>query len=175
MFAEAAVTIRAEAEVANRAVDEVPIDPNVRVSEPMSPRLQPVVSLLRRRRTQMGKETFEATRQMVRLAQGNLCGIQLDENQWRTKDVPLDQKAITIDAKQRAVTQLTSNNYESGIGDLRSVAGHQAERADSMLPIEAMKYSANTIADVSYQFEHYTRKLWDRNKCVAKHFSVMTG
>ena len=29
--------IRAEAEVANRAVDEVPIDPNVRVSEPAGP------------------------------------------------------------------------------------------------------------------------------------------
>ena len=36
-----------------------------------------------------------------------------------------------------------------------------------------MKYSANTIADVSYQHEHYTGKLWDRDKCVAKHFSVI--
>ena len=62
---------------------------------------------------------------------------------------------------------------ETGIVDLRSVAGHQVERADSMLPIEAMKYSVNTIADVSYQYEHYTRKLWDRDKCVAKHFSVI--
>ena len=41
-----------------------------------------------------------------------------------------------------------------------------------LLPIEAMKYSANTIAEVSYQCEHYTGKLWDRDKCVAKHFSV---
>ena len=41
-----------------------------------------------------------------------------------------------------------------------------------MLPAEAMKYSANTVADDSHQYEHYTRKLWDRNKCVAKHFSV---
>ena len=39
-----------------------------------------------------------------------------------------------------------------------------------MLPIEAMKYSANTIAGVSHQYEHYAGKLWDRNKCVAKHF-----
>ena len=38
-------------------------------------------------------------------------------------------------------------------GDLRSVAGHQAVQADSMLPIEAMKSSANTIAGVSYQYE----------------------
>ena len=34
---EAEVPIRAEAEVANRAVDAVPIDPNVRVSEPVEP------------------------------------------------------------------------------------------------------------------------------------------
>ena len=44
-------------------------------------------------------------------------------------DVSLDQKALTSDPMQRAVTQLTSNNAESGIGDLRSVARHQAERA----------------------------------------------
>ena len=42
-----------------------------------------------------------------------------------------------------------------------------------MLPVKAMKYSANTIADVGYPYEHYTGKLWDRNKCVAKHFSVI--
>ena len=119
----------------------------------------------------MGKETSEATRRMVRLAQGNLCGIQL----WRWRgsasavsqaqaiDVPLDQKATTT----------ATNIVESGIGDLRSVAGHQAEQADSMLPIEAMNYSANTIADVSHQYEHYARKLWDRNKYATKHFSVI--
>ena len=56
---------------------------------------------------------------------------------------------------------------------MRSVAGHQAERADSMLPAEAMKYSANTIADVGRQYEHYTGKLGDRDKHVAKHFSVV--
>ena len=95
---------------------------------------------------------------------------QPDMSQARPMDVSLDQEAITTGTKQRAVTQLTSNNVESGIGDLRSVAGHQAERADSMLPSEAMKYSANTIADVSYQYEHYTGKLWDRDKCVAKAF-----
>ena len=98
---------------------------------------------------------------------------QADVSQARPMDVSLDQKAITTDTKQRAETQLTTNNVESGIGDLRSVAGHQAERADSMLPIEAMKYSANTIADVTYQYEHYTGKLWDRDKCVAKHLSVI--
>ena len=53
----------AAGDVANRTVDAVPIDPNVRVSEPVEP--APVVSLLRWRRTQMGKETSEATRRMV--------------------------------------------------------------------------------------------------------------
>ena len=36
-----------------------------------------------------------------------------------------------------------------------------------------MKCFANTIADVNYQYEHYTGKLRDRDKCVAKHFSVI--
>ena len=36
-LSEAEVPIRVEAEVANRAVDAVPIDPNVRVSEPVEP------------------------------------------------------------------------------------------------------------------------------------------
>ena len=57
--------------------------------------------------------------------------------------------------------------------DWRSVAGHQAEQADSMLPAEALKYSANTIGDVSHQYEHYNEKLWDRDKCVEKHFSLI--
>ena len=41
-------------------------------------------------------------------------------------------------AGSKATTTAT-NNVESGIGDLRSVAGHQAERPESMLPVEAMK------------------------------------
>ena len=55
------------------------------------------------------------------------------------------QNATTTATKQRAVTQLTTNSVEGGIGGLRSVAGHQDERADSMLPAEAVKYFANTI------------------------------
>ena len=55
-------------------------------------------------------------------------------------------------------------------GGLRSVAGHQLEQADAMLTIEAMKSSANIITDVSRQCGHYTGKLWDRDKCVAKQF-----
>ena len=36
-----------------------------------------------------------------------------------------------------------------------------------------MTYSANTIADVSRQYEHCDGKLGDRNKHVAKYFSVI--
>ena len=42
-----------------------------------------------------------------------------------------------------------------------------------MLPIEAIKSSANTIDEVSRQYEHYTGKLWNRDKCVAKHCGVL--
>ena len=63
-----------------------------------------------------------------------------------TMDVSLDQKTTTTATKERAALQWATNSGESGIGDLKSVAGHQAEQADSMLPIKAMKYSANTIA-----------------------------
>ena len=37
------------------------------------------------------------------------------------------------------------------------------------LPIETMNSSSNTIDDVSCQYEQYTGKLWDRDKCVAKY------
>ena len=56
---------------------------------------------------------------------------------------------------------------------MRKFDGHQAEQADSMLPIEAMQYSVNKIGDVSPQCEHYAEKLWDRNKHVAKYFSMI--
>ena len=87
-------------------------------------------------------------------------------------DASLDQNTTTTVTKQTAATQLATNNVENGIGVSKSVAGHQSEQADSILSMEAMKYSANTIAEVSYQYEHYTRKLWDRDKCVAKHFML---
>ena len=89
---------------------------------------------------------------------------QLDENQWQTMGVSPDQNATTNATKRRTETQLTTNSVESYIGGLRNVAGHQAERADVLLPFEAMKYSANTIADVSHQYEHCEGKLGDRNK-----------
>ena len=95
------------------------------------------------------------------------------KDQLQTINVSLDQRNTTVATKQRAATQWTTNKVEGGIGDLKRVAGHQAEQADLILPLEAMKCSVNTIADVSNQDEHYTRKVWDRDKCVAKHFSVI--
>ena len=47
---------------------------------------------------------------------------QPDVSEARLMDVSLDQKAITTDTKQRAITKLTTNNDESRIGDWRSVA-----------------------------------------------------
>ena len=76
---------------------------------------------------------------------------QLDEKQLPATNVSLDQKTTTTATKQRSVTQLSTNNVDSGVGGLRSVAGHQVEQADSMLPDEALKYSANTIGEVSNQ------------------------
>ena len=66
-----------------------------------------------------------------------------------------------------------TNSVESCISGLRNVAGHQAERADVSWPIVAMKYPANTIADVCHQYEHCDGKLGDRNKHVAEYFSVI--
>ena len=62
---------------------------------------------------------------------------------------------------------------EGGVGGLRSDARHPAEQADVKLPIETMKVSANMIDDASRQYEQYTRKLWDMNKCVAEHCGVL--
>ena len=116
-----------------------------------------MVSLLRWRRTQIDRDVRgntedgqTSTKKLVRNPVVERAGGAAplpDVSQARPMDVLLDQKALTTDTKQRAVTQLTSNTVESGIGDLRSVAGHQAERADSILPIEAMKHSAKTFAD----------------------------
>ena len=74
----------------------------------------------------------------------------------QTRTVSLDSRTTTTAAKQRAATQFTRDNVESSIGDVKSFAGHQAEQADSMLPVEAMKYYANAIADAGHQYDHYT-------------------
>ena len=62
---------------------------------------------------------------------------------------------------------------ENCLGGLRNVAGHQVEPADSMLPMEVIKFSANTIAAVSYPYKHYTEELGERDKQVAKRFGVI--
>ena len=91
----------------------------------------------------MGKETSEATRRMVKQSTRKLvrnpvgeraggAAPQPDVSQARPMDVSLDQKATTTDTKERTATQLTSGNVEIGICDLRSIVGHQAERADDV-------------------------------------------
>ena len=55
-------------------------------------------------------------------------------SQAQHMDVSLDQKATPTATMQRAGT-IATNNFGSGTDDLWSVAGHQGERADSMLPI----------------------------------------
>ena len=59
---------------------------------------------------------------------------QPDVSQAQPMDVSLDQKATPTATMQRAGT-IATNNFGSGTDDLWSVAGHQGERADSMLPI----------------------------------------
>ena len=110
------------------------------------------------------------TDQIVERDGGASC--QLDQNQLQSVKVSLDRDVTTNATMQRVGTQLTTNNVESGIGGLRIVAGHQVEQADSMLPIEAMKSSANTIAGVSRQYEHYTGKLRDRDTSALQSISV---
>ena len=81
----------------------------------------------------------------------------------------LDKNATTVATRQRVETQLTPNNVERCIGDLRSLHGHQAQQADWMLPAEAMKKSSvNTIDDVTHWYDHYTGKLRGRDKYVGR-------
>ena len=66
-----------------------------------------------------------STRKLVRnpvVERAGEAAPQPNVSQAQPMDVPLDQKAKTV----------ATNNVESGIGDLRSAAGHQAEQADSM-------------------------------------------
>ena len=163
----------AEAETASHAGDSILSSPDVREIESLKSTEATGQTVAMEVNTTDGQTS---TRKLVRnpvVERAGGAAPQSDVSQAQPMDVSLDQQATATAAKQRAGTQLTANNVESGIGDLRSVGGYQAERADSMLPVEAMKYSANTIADVGYQYEHYTGKLWDRHKCVAKHFSVI--
>ena len=156
-----------EAEVANRTVDVVPIDPNVRSSEKVEPAAavggQPTAMMRNTTNDQTG--TRKLVRNTVVETNGG-ASRQLDENQWQTMDVSLSQNATATATEQ---TQLTTNSVESCSSGLTNVAGHQGERADVLLPIEAMKCSANTIDDVNYQYEHRTGKLWGQKqmRCTA--------
>ena len=116
----------AEAEVANRIVDAVPIDPNVRVSKPVEPAAaaggQPAAMEANTdgQRDVKGNTTDgqTSTRKLVRnpvVARAGGAAPQPDVSQARPMDVSLDQKATTTDTEQRAVTQLTWNNVEKTV------------------------------------------------------------
>ena len=99
---------------------------------------------------------------------------RLEQSQLHSMTVSLNRGDTTTTATvQRVRPRWITNTVESGIDGGRTVARHQAEQADVKLPIETMKSSANIIDDVSCQYEQYTGKLWDRDKCVAKHCGVL--
>ena len=107
----------AEAEVANRTVDVVPIDPNVRGSEPVEPAAavgdQPAAMDKNTTIDQAGRRKL-VWNPVVDRDCGASC--QLDENQLQTMYVSLNQNATTTATKRRAETQLTTNSVESCIG-----------------------------------------------------------
>ena len=83
------------------------------------------------------------TRKLVRnpvVERDGWTSCQLDENQLQTMDGSLNQNATITATLRTAETPWTTNLVEGCIGGLRNVAGHQAERADVLLPIEAMKF-----------------------------------
>ena len=106
---KAEVPIRAEAEVGNRAADEVPIDPNVRVCEPVDPAAeagnQPIAMEVN-------------TDPVVERAGGTAP--QPDVSQAQPMEVSLEQRVTTGATKLTAETQLTPNSVEGYIRGLRS-------------------------------------------------------
>ena len=90
---------------------------------------------------------------------------QLDESQLQPMDVSLDQYDTTVATKQRPRTPSTANTAEEGgMVGFRSFDGHQDDSAELRSSVEAMKKSSRkTIRHV-----HYTEKLQDRDKCIAK-------
>ena len=138
----------AEAETANRAVDSIQSGPVVREIESLK------ITEATGRTVAMDEAN---TDQVVERADG--ASRQLDEN----------QNVTTGATKQRAGTQLTPNNVEGCVGCLRSFDGHQAEQADWMLSVEAIKKSsANTTDDVSHRYDSHTGKLRNRDYYIAR-------
>ena len=111
-LAEAEVPIHAEAEVANRAVDAVPTDPNVRDS------VEPAAAA--------GDQP--AAMEVSTDPTGERAGgaaLQPDVSQVQPMEVSLGQRAATGATKRTAETQLSPNTVEGYIGGLRSFDGRQ--------------------------------------------------
>ena len=156
-LAEAEVPIRAEAEVANRAVDAVPVDPNVRDSAPVEPAAaaggQPAAMEV-------------STDPVVERAGG--AAPQPDVSQVQPMEVSLDQRAATGATKRTAETQLTPNTVEGNIGGLRSFDGHQDVETNVMSAIETTKddSAAEAMDEDSRRCDYYTGE-FDRDKFFA--------
>ena len=164
-LAEAEVPICVEAEVANRVVDVVPMDPNVRVSEPVEPAAeaadaaggQPVAMEVKTTNEQTG------TRKLVRnpvVERAGGAAPQPDVSQAQPIEVSLEQRVTTGATKRAAETQLTPNSVEGYIGGLRSFDGHQDVQTNVMSAIEttnedpaAEKESMRTVAGMTTTLE----------------------
>ena len=108
-LAEAEVPIRAEAEDATRAVDAVPIDPNVREGESVEPAAAAGGQLA----------AMEAnTDPVVERAGG--AAHQPDVSQAQPMEVSLEQRVTTGATKCTAETQLTPHSVEGYIRGLRN-------------------------------------------------------
>ena len=138
-LAEAEVPIHAEAEVANRAVDAVPSDPNVRVSEPVEPAASADDQLV----------AIEVnTDPVVERAGG--AAPQPEVSQAQPMEVSVEQRV----AKRAAETQLTPNTVEGYLGGLRSFDGPQDVDTNVMSAIEITSDDsvAETIDEDSRQY-----------------------
>ena len=145
----------AEAEVAKRAVDAVPIDPNGRVSEPLEPAA-----------AAGGQHAaVEVNTDPVVERAGGLA-TQPDVSQAQPMEVSLEQRASTGSTKRTAETQVTPNSVEGHIGGQRSFDGHQDVQTNVMSAIETTKGDSaeETTDEDSRRYDNYARKLHDRTK-----------
>ena len=167
-LADAEVPICVEAEVANRAVDAVPLDPNVRVSEPVEPAAadaaggQPVAMEVKTTNEQTG------TRKLVRNPVVERAGEAAPQPQ--PIEVSLEQRVTTGATKRAAETQLTPNSVGGFFGGLRSFDGQQDVQTNVMSAIGTTNEdpAAETIDEDSRQYDYYTGKLLDRTKYMGR-------
>ena len=102
-LAEAEVPIRVEAEVANRAVEAVPIDPSVRVSEPVEPAATAAAG---------GQPAAMEVNTDPVVERAGGAAPQPDVSQAQPMEVSREHRATTGATKRAPETQLTPNSVE---------------------------------------------------------------